>query len=117
MCRIELGCPLYCCLHFMSVMVYGLKVSKIQLSDASTRVDTAAVLVYVWESCLRALHPFMPFVTEVPYVHRHLVSFLFAFVFILGGQCVISQLNVFQFFSPSTNCTYNMYNMYKCSPA
>lgn len=37
---------------------------KLFSSNPVEKISSTRVLVYVWETCLRLLHPFMPFVTE-----------------------------------------------------
>jgi len=37
---------------------------RIKAEDLLGRGDTRKVLLYVWETCLKLLHPFMPFLTE-----------------------------------------------------
>ena len=41
-----------------------IEISKTRMRDPATAVMARRVLVYVWERCLRLLHPFMPFLTE-----------------------------------------------------
>ncbi len=43
-----------------------IEASKVRMrsGDADTERTTRRVLVYVWDRCLRLLHPFMPFLTE-----------------------------------------------------
>jgi valyl-tRNA synthetase len=36
-------------------------------SSAETQARTRRVLTYVFDTCLRLLHPFMPYVTEILY--------------------------------------------------
>lgn len=41
-----------------------IEVSKTRMRDSVAAARARRVLVYVWERCLRLLHPFMPFLTE-----------------------------------------------------
>ena len=41
-----------------------IEISKTRMRDPTTAVTARRVLIYVWERCLRLLHPFMPFLTE-----------------------------------------------------
>lgn len=41
-----------------------IEVSKTRMRDPAAAARTRRVLVYVWDRCLRLLHPFMPFLTE-----------------------------------------------------
>lgn len=42
-----------------------IEISKTRMNDATSRRIANRVLVYVWDSYLRLLHPYMPYVTEV----------------------------------------------------
>lgn len=41
-----------------------IEVSKTRMSDVSTAKVARKTLVYVWDTCMKLLHPFMPFLTE-----------------------------------------------------
>ena len=41
-----------------------IEISKTRMRDPAAAATARRVLVYVWERCLRLLHPFMPFLTE-----------------------------------------------------
>ena len=41
-----------------------IEISKIRMRDPVQAKISRRVLVYVWDSCLKLLHPFMPFLTE-----------------------------------------------------
>lgn len=41
-----------------------IEISKTRMKDALTANTARMVLVYVWDRCMRILHPFMPFLTE-----------------------------------------------------
>ena len=43
---------------------YFLPLSSPLFPHLSTALASRRVLVYVWDTCLRLLHPFMPFLTE-----------------------------------------------------
>lgn len=42
-----------------------IEISKTRMKDAEGALMARKVLVYVWDRCMRLLHPFMPFLTEV----------------------------------------------------
>jgi len=41
-----------------------IEISKTRMKDPVTALQARRVLVYVWDRCMRLLHPFMPFLTE-----------------------------------------------------
>jgi valyl-tRNA synthetase len=41
-----------------------LEISKTRMKDPVSAAVARKVLLYVWDRCLRLLHPFMPFLTE-----------------------------------------------------
>ena len=41
-----------------------IEISKTRMKDAEGALKARRVLVYVWDRCMRLLHPFMPFLTE-----------------------------------------------------
>jgi valyl-tRNA synthetase len=42
-----------------------IEISKTRMRTPALALQARRTLVYVWDSCLRLLHPFMPFLTEV----------------------------------------------------
>ena len=56
--------PLYTLLYRDELADWYVEISKTRMKDPTTAKQARRVLTYVWDTCLRLLHPYTPYITE-----------------------------------------------------